>query len=749
MNKYEKIFEEFLKTTSYAPIKNITREYSKPIKGVKNRLHSLTDADDITWEFIYNEFFKYKDYEKSAHYILWILYTIELDKQKCLKGHLSGKISQNAEAIKAAISSSIKNKKNIFMTLNFNPNSLVLTPIKRNVLGMDTNVVFVVEGLNFQQNCFITQYINTMSASTLNSKLGHHFPLLFEVLANSNCLYSEIQFYNDDTFFEQFKTIDRNISNKKTTSGFSLKKYILGELVLFYKWIQTNLNKSSRESTFKKITPEVLKMPSLVKYLLSGYEIVNYSIYEEPPHGEKWLIQGHQISLHKTSEADKITKFDVSIIKNKYLKQWIKECFWFDTSHHINNRSKEYNTLISLLCSIDKKVCHNALPEITIDDILEYKAKCVGENCSDGAVSRKLGMVRFFLNYIEDKGYLSINELIYRLLSHHDSKNTNKYKVAYTKEEIKELLAAYKLSYESCKDSDRKLLYKLYYYIIAIQSVTEMRISTILNLKTDCLIKTLERNGQNEYKAVVYSKASRRDPDEYNITYYVKSLIDEVIQLTADLRKESTGVEKGYVFIYKRHNRRAISIVRQDGLSWYHKQVCKQYKIKQLQLGAIRNYYQQQVSEYVSSRGDDPMLIERLSKHGINVHIQYYDAIDIQDFCQKFHQVEIGSIALKGNIQKTSNAHAKSVVANGCGHCSSPKCALVGNLDCLMCNNFVATLDCIPQFEKEIEIIDKKILEEPLQHEKEFLINKKRLNVAYLAKLYKLEEENNANISNA
>ena len=100
MNKYEKIFEEFLKTKSYAPIKNITREYSKPIKGVKNRLHSLTDADDITWEFIYNEFFKYKDYEKSAHYILWILYTIELDKQKCLKGHLSGKISQNAEAIK-------------------------------------------------------------------------------------------------------------------------------------------------------------------------------------------------------------------------------------------------------------------------------------------------------------------------------------------------------------------------------------------------------------------------------------------------------------------------------------------------------------------------------------------------------------------------------------------------------------------------------------------------------------------------
>ena len=62
-----------------------------------------------------------------------------------------------------------------------------------------------------------------------------------------------------------------------------------------------------------------------------------------------------------------------------------------------------------------------------------------------------------------------------------------------------------------------------------------------------------------------------------------------------------------------------------------------------------------------------------------------------------------------------------------------------------MCSNFVTTLDCIQQFEKEIELINEQILNEPLQHEKEFLINKKRLNVAYLAKLCKLEVEVNAN----
>lgn len=744
MNKYEKVFEIFLETTSYTPIKNIAAQYSPAINYTKNRLHSLTDADDITWEFIYNEIIKYKDYEKSAHYILWILYAIELDKQKCLKGHLSGKIAQNAEAIEATIYGSISNKKNIFMTPSFNPNSLVLTPIKRSGQVVDTYKVFVVEGINFQQNCFITQYINTMSSATLSAKIGRGFPLLFKVLVDSNCLYDNVQFYNDDTFFKQFEVINKGISNKETASGFSLKKSILLELVLLYKWIQTNLSEKERKKAFKKITPEILKMPSLVNYILNGYEIVNYSIYEEPPHSEKWLIQGHQMSLHKTSEADKITKFDVSIIKNKYLKQWVKECFWYDTSHHITNRKKEYNILFTFLKPIDDRLAKDESPQITKDDILSFKAKCVGKSISDAAIGRKLSLVKFFITFVAGKGYIVIDELIYRLLTYHDNKS-NRYTEAYTKEEIKQLLEAYKDSYAKCSDPDRQFLYILHYYVIAILSISEMRLSSILSLRTDCLVKTLERDGQDEYKVIVYSKISGAEPDEYNITRYVKSLIDEVIGLTADLRDDASGIAKDYIFIYRRHNRKTIAIARQDSLSSHHKTVCTDYGIRHMPLGAIRNYYQQQVSEYVTQNGDDPMMIERLSRHGINVHIQHYDAVDIKDFCQRFHQVEIGSIELKGAIQEKNDKPVENTVANGCGHCSLVQCALTGNLDCLMCNHFVATLDCIPQFEKEIELIDEQILNEPLQHEKEFLTNKKRLNVAYLAKLYELEERINAN----
>ena len=188
-----------------------------------------------------------------------------------------------------------------------------------------------------------------------------------------------------------------------------------------------------------------------------------------------------------------------------------------------------------------------------------------------------------------------------------------------------------------------------------------------------------------------------------------------------------------------------LSIVRQDALSVYHKKICNENNIRYLRLGAIRNYYQQQVSDYVTQNGDDPMLIEKLSKHGINVHIQHYDAVDIKAFCEKYYNIEIGNIKLKGKIEKENLEDEHKTVAHGCGHCDSDKCVLSGNLDCLMCDKFVTTLDCIPHFENEIKLIDELIVRQKIVHEKEFLIAKKKLNVAYLTKLYELEEKINGN----
>ena len=745
MNKYEKTFEEFLETTTHEPIKNNTRDtYMYPIRNARNTLKALKNTDSVTWDFIYNEIHSNYKASKKLHatnLILWVLYAIKLDEKGYLKGSLNGQLVQNAEAISSYIFNPKSNKIDVFESENFNPFSIILAPIKIKTKNRG-NHVFVIKNITMQQHKFILQYINSIPDKSLDSKLKQGLPRFFNLLVCNNCLYTDFESYNDEKFFQQFKIIKTTTQKEYSNPHFQHKAFV--ELIYFFRWIQSNMEKNIRKKCFTKITPEVLKNQYLINLLLNGYEIVNYSIYEEPPKSDKWILQGQQMSMHQTAKADKLTQFDVSKLKNKHLKQWVKECYWFDTSHSLGKRNTMYNIIFDFLGPIDARIDDYELPQITKEDILSFKALCASKDVTDTNIAYKLGAIKFFLNFIEDKGYIVIEELIYRLLSYHDSRN-NSYKETYTKEEIKQLLAAYKDSYNNCKDEDRQRLYILYYYIIAIQSLSEMRVSTILNLKTDCLVKTLERNGQDEYKVVVYSKTSGREPDEYNITHYVKSLIDEVIGLTADLRNKANGIANDYIFIYRRNSRKSIAIVRQDALSKYHKDICAKYGIRQLNLGTIRNYYQQQVSEYVAKKGDDPMLIERLSKHGINVHIQHYDTVNITDFCELLHEVEIGSIELKGDVQGTNDKPAEATVAKGCGHCSQPTCALAGNLDCLMCSNFVATLDCIPQFEKEIEWINEQILNEPLQHEKEFLINKKRLNVAYLAKLCKLEVEVNAN----
>lgn len=744
MNKYEKTFEEFLETTTYEPIRKYAQDaYMSPIREARKGLKALKPTDSITWKFIYNEIHSNCKINKKFHIpnlILWVLYAIELDKRGYLKGSLAGQLIQNAEAITTYICHPRIHKNYVFEKENFNPFSIILIPTLKN--QQIKNSFFIIENATFQQHQFILKYLKSISNTSLRIRFTGGITHLLNALINNGCFYAEMEAYNDEIFFQQLKIIKSTYANNQNCQN--NQRTVLIELTYFYIWIQSNMKENTRKKAFKKVTPELIKNPHIITFLLDDYEVVNYSIYEEPPKSDKWILQGQQTTMHKTAEADKITCFDTTSLNNKYLKQWIKECFWFDTSHHINCRKKEYNALFKFLKIVDDRLNDDEIPQITKEDILSFKAQCIGGGITDATISRKLAIVKFFLNFIEDKEYMIIDELCYRFLSFHDSKN-NGYKETYTKEEIKQLLNAYKDSYKKYKDKDRQLLYILYYYIVAIQSLSEMRISTILNLKIDCLVKTLERNGQDEYKVVVYSKTSGREPDEYNITHYVKSLIDEVITLTADLRNETNGIAKDYIFIYKRHNRKLISIVRQDALSTYHKDVCSEYGIRQLNLGAIRNYYQQQVSEYVAKNGDDPMLVERLSKHGINVHIQHYDAVNITDFCQMLHEVEIGSIELKGDVQEINDKPAEAAVAKGCGHCSQQTCTLTGNLDCLMCSNFVATLDCIPQFEKEIELINEQILNEPLQHEKEFLINKKRLNVAYLAKLCELEVKVNAN----
>ena len=72
---------------------------------------------------------------------------------------------------------------------------------------------------------------------------------------------------------------------------------------------------------------------------------------------------------------------------------------------------------------------------------------------------------------------------------------------------------------------------------------------------------------------------------------------------------------------------------------------------------------------------------------------------------------------------------------NRCGGCKLEHCVLKNNYDCLVCENFFTTPECITYFKKEVGRIDELIMIQTIPHEIEFLKIKKQLLVTYIAQL--------------
>ena len=702
------------------------------------------EINDISWEYVHSSMIKNKKLKHRAQlFQCWFIFLLFLDEKGLIKDKYAGLYVKYKWEIITYLSHNSIHRFDIILNNNTIPTSFFGAPYKIKP-QYNNYVAFVIPNCNESTHDLFMSYLKSLDDTVLQSRLNMGAILMFMYLCEiGNCTFNSINDFNDATFKKHYDIITNKEKSLITGKAVSEDK-VVANLISFYLWIQQSMNEQKRKENFKIYSTQVLKYPRIISALKEKYVPVNYSIYEKPPKEDKLIINSQDMTLHTTSLADKISVLDVSWIQNDMLRTWVKECFWYDETHIIQTRVKQYNCIFDFVKLIDAKSSKSSTPIVSTEDILKYKSTIISGKIQDSSAGRKFGLVKYFLNFLNDNQYINIDPMIFRLLVHHDNESLA-YKETYTKDEVHQILDVYKRTYEKTDDSKFKLLYSLYYYIIAIQSVSEMRVSTILNLKTDCIKETLSSKGHIEYKVVVQSKTSSNNSDEYNITRYVKSLIDEVKNITDNIRDEAIGIEKNYLFIYKRHNNSTISIVRQDALSVYHKKICNEHNIRYLRLGAIRNYYQQQVSNYVAQNGDDPMLIERLSKHGINVHIQHYDAVDIKAFCEKYYNIEIGNIELKGKIEKENLEDEHKTVAHGCGHCDSDKCVLSGNLDCLMCDKFVTTLDCIPHFENEIKLIDELIVRQKIVHEKEFLIAKKKLNVAYLTKLYELEEKINGN----
>lgn len=144
---------------------------------------------------------------------------------------------------------------------------------------------------------------------------------------------------------------------------------------------------------------------------------------------------------------------------------------------------------------------------------------------------------------------------------------------------------------------------------------------------------------------------------------------------------------------------------------------------------------------YNINTGNNGAIIQALSKHSINVHYNHYFENNIKEIALQLYGVTIGEADLKGMVLEKPNIDVKKkdIVMNGRGYCSSDTCNENNVLDCLMCRYFRCTPKNIPYFKNEIEILEDEISKENIEHEKEFKIARKKLNVEYLFRCYEIQ----------
>lgn len=352
-------------------------------------------------------------------------------------------------------------------------------------------------------------------------------------------------------------------------------------------------------------------------------------------------------------------------------------------------------------------------------------------------------MIRRLLNYCFSVGIQENDPILIKLLDHVDDKN-NSFTDCYTTEEAKKIIDGFYLDYKTEQDYDKRNLYLLHYYFVLLNMLTEVRKKNLLNLRTGCLIKTMTGSHNDEFKVRCTTKTSNGEYAEYNVTKTAVDIIKKVMEITYPLRQEVPDQYKDVLFITKRLHGNVVLPMSERTLDKHFKSICDKKDITCLLFKGFRNTYQNAITKYVEDHNYNNELIPILSGHSYQIHERYYVNEDIKDACSLMYNIEIGDLDLQGIIKdrNESTVDDSKNVMNNCGYCNNDRCNLEGNLDCLMCRNFVTTLSNIDYFKKAIENIDIAIKSQPIMHEKEFLVSKKKLLVGYLQALLTLKEMN-------
>ena len=574
--------------------------------------------------------------------------------------------------------------------------------MKRNY---DLNLIEGFNDLNEEVKKFFIQfYESNYYSSTLSKQSTIDF---FSLFIKNRKPDNENDF-NDETFYKDTRIIEIS----KSLISFREIRAILKRLYSYV--IDRELGELNLLSKI------MLNSNAFLKDIIDGHKMVEYDPMSDSVNWPDKVI---------FVANDKYYSFDFTKIKLPFYRPIIKKYIQSPVNPKLSTKVSYLYIYTDFFNLLDG----TSFGHITVKNIMDFKNHLPESNTTRGVY---MSAIRTLLNTLKNMNLIDINDNTLKMLKATNVKSKGETK-AFTKEQIKQLLSYSESTIDYTETTNERLAdyYRLVGYIIKYLSSTAMRLSTILNLKIDDLVS--EAGGIHYY----ITSSKTKETEKYNISDQIYACHNEVVKITKRARK-ITGNNSNYLFVMLTRNGLELSPIKDTFFNRILKKWEEELGLPQLGTTGLRNYYMQMISTKVANQNGDKALLESLTRHSMNVHLNNYYENNIEEIAISLYGVTIGNESLDCIILPSNkDLKEEQKVNHDCGYCNLPSCINKTKLECLVCHNFVITPECIPYFEAEIKRIDVAIYNEEIPHEKEFLITIKTFLVRHLLTLKEREKQ--------
>ena len=437
------------------------------------------------------------------------------------------------------------------------------------------------------------------------------------------------------------------------------------------------------------------------------------------------------------------------LLKTSYYRTLVIKYFQNASSPSMLSWTGQEKYIVDALHFIEKVKAHDGYPNPGQTSFNTQEAIMIREYFKQNkpdlnitTLNNKIGAIRRFFQWAEQCKYLTFDTPFFDYCSQYEEPNQYRGD-AIPDKDIERLNNTF---IELC-DDDAK--YKPYYAIFLILIETEFRVSQVCNLTVSALQPTLKND---QFLLYSNTKTSNGRKISQPICTSTKKILESIIEDTEVLRNEVLQESyKDHIFLYRTSlSGKAVKGINSTKfLNIFHK-ICEKAETRLYHSRNLRDTHMTKAFEYIMRHGKSDLEMGVLSRHTrIDITKSHYIEVELTKMLESTYKVTLGNrdINQKSHIlDKLPNdlRGNETLVEGGCGHCMAKLCKMKGSLPCLICKDFVTTIDRKSYFIKMIGYIDIQLERATIRHEIEDLTLIKTLYINWLREIYLKEEENNA-----